>query len=113
LKCCRSCRYWDKASKKVPIDVVKVVSDKEYITISLGSRIVKIRSWKWVPKDMEKYKLARIMRVCFYGKGIITPWDECQYYEGMYGDRLYCDVSNCEYSMYCPKFRSEKTYYIT
>ncbi len=113
MKCCRSCKYWDKASKKVPIDVVKVIDKENFIVFRFGSKEAKVPSWKWVPKDLSKYYLAKFMRVCFYGKGIVLPWDECEYYEAKFGDKLYCDISKCEYSNYCPKFKSSKTFYIT
>ena len=113
MKCCRSCKYWDLASKKVPIDALKVIDKDNYIIIKLGNKEAKIPSWKWIPKDMSKYYLAKYMRVCFYGKGIVTPWDECQYFEGKYGDEVLCKVSRCEFAEICPKFKKAVAPYIT
>ena len=43
MMCCRSCKYWDKeGSKKVPIDVVKIIDEKNFIVFSFGNREAKI-----------------------------------------------------------------------
>lgn len=113
MVCCRSCVYWNKSSKKVPIDVVKVIDKKEKLTFKFGDKIVTIPSWKWVPKDPHKLYLVKYMRICFYGKGIIFPWDQCKYYETKYGDKLLCQLTSCEYIDVCPKYRGELITYIT
>jgi len=113
MKCCRSCVYWDKASRKVPIDVYKVINRNEKIIVEFRGKKAEIYGWKWVPKDPSKLSMAIYSRVCFYGKGIILPWDECEYYEAKYPGKLFCDVSKCEFENICPKFRESKIPYIS
>lgn len=93
--------------------MVKVVDEScGKIVVEFRGRKVEISSWRWVPKDPQMLRMAKVLRVCFYGKGIVAPWDECEWYEAKYGDKLLCDVASCEYEKLCPKFARRKTPYI-
>ncbi|RLG92525.1 MAG: hypothetical protein DRO36_01075 [Candidatus Hecatellales archaeon] len=113
LKCCRSCVYWDFASKKVPVDVRKKPLKNEFLEVSFENHSVKIPAWEW--KTVKPIKLSEILRrrVCFYGKGVVEPWDECENYKPKFEDgRVACQLENvgCEYSDVCPKNPSRKRY---
>ncbi len=112
MKCCRSCRYWDYASRKVPINALKVIERDKFISVRLGNREARVYSWKWIPKNYEEYLMARYMRVCFYGGKIVFPWDVCKYYEPKYGDKALCEIGSCEYSGICQLFKRNITPYI-
>lgn len=113
MMCCRSCIYWTKASKRIPIDVVKKIDKKNKIVIEFMDKKVRIPSWKWVILEPEKFNMAKYMRFCFYGKGAIYAWDKCEYYEPITKDKLYCEVSSCEYYRLCPKYREKRPIYIS
>jgi len=112
MKCCFSCKYWDRASKKVPLDVRKVPKEDEYIEVSLNDKKVYIKSWEWVAREQISLKTLSRRRLCFYGKGIIEPWDECENYIPKYSNGMvYCRIKgDCEFSKICPKFQSLFSY---
>ncbi|MEM4522432.1 MAG: hypothetical protein QW738_04365 [Nitrososphaeria archaeon] len=112
MKCCFSCKYWAKTSKKVPVDVKKVPKKDEYIEVMLENRKVYIHSWEWVTNEPITLKTLLRKRLCFYGKGVIEPWDECENYLPKYSiDVTYCKLEGtCEFSKSCPKFSSLTSY---
>lgn len=113
MRCCASCAYWDRASRKVPLNAVKVFDDVEHsIKISFGKKEVEIKAWRWELKDKDKERLIGYLRFCFYGKGLITPWDDCEYYEPRRRGGAECEVGLCPYSYVCPKIKFERTSYI-
>lgn len=106
MKCCFSCVYWNVASKKVPIDVRKKLKPGEFVEFSFGKRTVKIQAWDW--EAVKRTRLSEIFRkrLCFYGKGIIEPWDECENYEPRFKEGLTAcqiNVSTCKHANLCPK----------
>ncbi|RLG60394.1 hypothetical protein DRN86_02610 [Candidatus Geothermarchaeota archaeon] len=111
--CCYSCKYWDKASKKIPINAVKVIDEGIKISIKFRDKTVEIPGWRWIPKEPKKLAMIKYLRFCFYGKGLITPWDECEnYFPKHPGQKAICEIGICPYNLICPKFRSKKTFYI-
>ncbi|HID17286.1 TPA: hypothetical protein EYP26_03240 [Candidatus Bathyarchaeota archaeon] len=106
MRCCFSCIYWSAASKKVPIDVRKKPKPGEFVEFRFGKRTVRIQAWDW--EAVKQTKLSEIFRkrLCFYGKGIIEPWDECKNYKPRFkGGLTACqiNVSRCEHASLCPK----------
>ena len=112
MKCCRSCRKWDLASKKVPIDVRKVVKAGEFIEIGLKDRVVRIPAWDWETKEPISLEKLSMLRLCFYGKGAVEPWNECKNYEPAYPNGLtFCRIDDkCEHFRWCPKYQNMISY---
>lgn len=112
MKCCLSCKHWDETSKKVPIDVKKVPKKDEYVEVTFNDKRVYIQSWDWVIKERVSLKALLRKRLCFYGKGVIEPWDECENYIPKYSIGLvYCKIKGeCEFSKICPKYSSLFSY---
>lgn len=65
MKCCFSCLFWDKASKKVPIDVRKVVRKDRSFVVEFAGRPERIQGWDWrlVEPISVKDLLPQAMRV--------------------------------------------------
>jgi hypothetical protein len=103
---------WDRASRKVPIDVRKVLSQEDFIEISFKDKVVKLPAWSWeTVKPISASRLS-MLRLCFYGKGIIEPWGECNNYVPKYPhQQVYCKVEDrCEYAKFCPKYQTMLSY---
>jgi hypothetical protein len=107
MRCCKSCKKWALASEKVPIDVRKVAKAGEFIEIRFQDRLVKIPSWDWEIEKPISLKKLSMLRLCFYGKGVIEPWYECRNYDPVYPNGLtLCRIEDtCEYSKTCPKYK--------
>lgn len=88
------------------------MSEKEFISIEFKGRVVKVPSWEWVPTDPSIMNKLGLYRLCFYGKGLIMPWDLCDNYVSRFeGNKAACDVSSeCEYDKICPKFKFKLKY---
>ena len=112
MECCYSCKYWDKASRKIPINVRKVVRTEESIEIIFKDRVIKIPSWIWVPNKPIGADMVRYMRFCFYGKGLIKAWDKCENYEPKYSEgKAYCEIGGkCMFRDICPKLKRFLSY---
>ena len=113
MKCCYSCRFWEKASKSVPIDVRKVVSKDRFFEVEFAGRSAKIPHWEWKLVEPITLKDLRLLRLCMYGtKGTVWPWDECDDYEPKAVDSLtLCQVGRgCMYSGRCAKYSSMTSY---
>jgi len=110
-ECCRSCKYWDKASKKVPIDVHKVPKRGEYIELLSAGKSVKIQAWDWETYEPLRLDEIALLRFCFY-KGIVKPWSICNNYLPKLPDRrtLCYSESGCEYSVKCPIYKALTSY---
>jgi hypothetical protein len=112
MKCCRSCKKWALASEKVPIDVRKVVKAGEFIEIRFQDRLVKVPSWDWQTKEPISLKSLSILKLCFYGRGVTEPWNECKNYDPIYpNDLILCRIEDtCEYSKMCSKYQRIVSY---
>lgn len=113
MKCCYSCVYWDKAGKKVPIDVKKVVDGSREVEVRFGEKSVKMRGWRWRLEKPMRLREIRSLRLCVYGRGVISPWDECSNYLPKFSHGvLACQLGNskCPYQSECRKHR--RTSYI-
>jgi len=110
IKCCFSCFYWDFASKRIPIDVKKKPLKNEFIEVVFRDTTVKLEAWDW--ETIKPLRLSEVLRkrICFYGKGIVEPWDECKNYKPKFKDNmLACQTNNgCEYMHLCPKYEKLK-----
>lgn len=110
-ECCYSCRNWDKASKKVPIDVRKVPRKGEFIELKSLGKSVKIQAWDW--ETLKPIRLDQItsLRLCFY-KGVVKPWSRCDnYFPKLPDKRTICySEDSCEYSARCPIYRTLTSY---
>lgn len=110
IKCCFSCFYWDFASKRIPIDVKKKPLKNEFIEVVFRDTTVKLEAWDW--ETIKPLRLSEVLRkrICFYGKGIVEPWDECKNYKPKFKDSmLACQTNNgCEYMYLCPKYEKLK-----
>lgn len=96
----------------MPVDVRKAPKKDEYIEVVFGNRKAYIRSWEWVAKEPVNLKTLSRRRLCFYGKGVIEPWDECENYVPKYSIEVtYCRVKGeCQFSKDCPKYSSLISY---
>lgn len=113
MKCCYSCRFWEKASKSVPIDVRKVMSKNRYFEVEFAGRSARIPHWEWKLVKPMSLKDQRSLRLCLYGtKGTVCPWDECEDYEPKVADGLtLCQAGGgCMHSETCPKYSSMTSY---
>lgn len=112
IKCCYSCRYWKLASRKVPVDVVKVPKEEEYIEFRVGAKVARVPAWEWKPAPGVDLRGVKVARLCLYGKGVVKPWDECGNYAPESGEeRALCEGGvPCEFSADCPKFRVVASY---
>jgi len=112
MMCCRSCKKWAKSSKKVPIDVRKVAKVGEFIEIGFKDKVVKIPAWNWKTEEPISLRKLSMLRICFYGKGVIEPWSDCEKYEPEYpNDLTFCRIGDkCEYSKWCPKYQNMISY---
>ena len=111
MRCCYSCIYWERASRKIPIDAKKIFYRDKKIVISFGERIVEIPEWEWVPKDQRQFEMAKYMRICFYGKGLVLAWDECENFIPKKKVNVLCNIESCPYSAVCPKFKLQRSFY--
>jgi len=114
MKCCLSCRHWERASRKVPVDVERVRSS-DLIEVRYGGRALRVEALDWKlaqpmrPRDL----LAR--RLCLYGRGIVWPWSECANYVGKASsaEQSLCQAGlECEFSPVCPKLRILTSYVV-
>lgn len=99
--------YWEVASKKVPVDAVKVPKEGEYLEFEVKGKVARVPAWEWRPAPGVKLSEVRLMRFCFYGKGAVRPWDECENFAPtIKSGKALCETGHaCEYSADCPKFR--------
>ena len=111
MKCCRSCVFWDKASKKIPINAVRVIDEKVKLAFEYEGKLIELPGWKWIVKEPDKLSKIKYLRFCFYGKGLVLAWDICENYTPKHAGKVECEIGECEFSDVCPKFRS-KLFYI-
>jgi len=113
MKCCFSCLFWDKASKKVPIDVRKVARKNRSLVVEFAGRSERIPGWDWRLVEPTSLKDLRSLRLCVYGtKGIVRPWDDCENHEPKVADGLtFCQVGgDCVHVERCPRYGSLTSY---
>jgi hypothetical protein len=102
------------ASVKVPIDARKILKAGEFIEIRFQDRVAKIPAWDWETKEPISLKKLSRLRICFYGIGVIEPWNQCKNYDPMYSNDLtFCKIKEvCEFSNWCPKFQNMISYIV-
>lgn len=111
MKCCVSCQYWEKASKRVPIDVVRVAK-ADSIDVQYEGKVLKARGWDWRLAHPVTLGEIRARRLCFYGKGMVRPWEECRGFLAKVpmGVTLCQAGQECDFSARCPKLRQLISY---
>lgn len=92
----------------MPIDARKVARKNRTIEISLGEKSVKVPGWEWKLEKPMRLSEIRRLRLCFHGKGIVEPWDDCESYRPRFGSgRLACQLGDvgCPSSDECRKHK--------